>query len=73
MRRLGDLFDAPPEPAPYKRRRWCRCTACGSLIMVAVSRHARLRSRPSPCCDAPMRPREWRPTLTDVFKALTAP
>ena len=47
----------------YHHERWVRCSACGQREKVAVSsvKGYRLRDRVSPCCQARMRPLNWRP------------
>jgi len=63
MERL--LFTLPKleRRAPaYHRLRWVRCVVCGQKDKVPVSsaKGFRLRDRVSPCCQARMRPLNWR-------------
>jgi len=47
--------DGSTRTISYKARRWARCVKCDARHLVEVSRHARLRNRPSPCCGAGLR------------------
>ena len=60
-------------PADKLRIRRVRCTKCGRRLTVAVGKGrpgqtgpSRLRYQPSPCCQARMRPVNWRGLDVDM-------
>lgn len=49
-----------PTSKPYFKTRWVRCTECeGPPLRIRVDKRRRLRTVPSACCGARLRPVVW--------------